>query len=84
VATDGTCPACGRPVDPGHAHAPGAATGAPAPSEAAGAGPAAPDDPTHDEPLPPVPWHLKLLAGSVALYLGYRAYQGIEWVIGRF
>lgn len=33
-----------------------------------------------DEPLPPVPWHLKLLGAALVVYLGYRAYQGIEWV----
>jgi hypothetical protein len=26
------------------------------------------------------PWHVKALAGVLALYLGYRAYQGIEWL----
>ena len=35
-----------------------------------------------DETLPPVPWHLKVLAGGVAVYLGYRLYQGILWVVG--
>ena len=34
--------------------------------------------------LEPVPWHLKLLAGAVALYLGWRAFQGIEWLVHRF
>jgi hypothetical protein len=28
-----------------------------------------------------LPWHLWLLAAAVALYLGFRAWQGIEWVI---
>jgi hypothetical protein len=27
-----------------------------------------------------LPWHFKLLAGALALYLGYRALQGIEWL----
>ena len=40
---------------------------------------AAPDD--DDEPLPPIPWHLWLLAGALAVYLGYRAMQGIEWLV---
>jgi hypothetical protein len=34
-----------------------------------------------DEDLGPLPWHLKLLAAALALYLGYRAFQGIEWVV---
>jgi hypothetical protein len=56
VVADGTCPNCGRPVDPGAAHG------------------------TEDEELGPIPWHLKLLAGALALYLGWRAWQGIEWL----
>ena len=31
-----------------------------------------------------LPWHLKLLAGAAAIYLGYRAFQGIEWLIQSF
>jgi hypothetical protein len=61
VKTDGTCPACGRTVDPGRLA-----------TEAAAA----------DEKLPPVPWHLKLLAVGIAIYLGFRLIQGIEWVFG--
>jgi hypothetical protein len=64
VKLDGTCPSCGRVVDPGHAHA-------------TGDGHAAADD-----DLPPIPWHLWLLAGALAVYLGYRAMQGIEWLLG--
>jgi hypothetical protein len=36
-----------------------------------------------DEPAPAVPWHLKLLGVGLALYLGYRAMQLIEWVLHR-
>ncbi len=36
-----------------------------------------------DENLPPIPWHLWLLAAALAVYLGYRAMQGIEWLVGR-
>jgi len=36
-----------------------------------------------DEDLGPLPWHLKLLACALAVYLGYRALQGIEWVLGK-
>lgn len=28
-----------------------------------------------------MPWHLKLLVASLAVYLGWRAFQGIEWLI---
>jgi hypothetical protein len=59
VLSDGTCPTCGRAVDPGAAHE-------------------APVDANDD--LGPIPWHLKLMAGALAVYLGYRAWQGIEWV----
>ncbi len=40
--------------------------------------------PAADEPLDPLPWHFKLLLGAVALYLGYRALQGVEWLVGLF
>ena len=30
---------------------------------------------------PKAPWHFKLLISGVALYLGFRAYQGVIWVI---
>ncbi len=66
VKVDGTCPSCGRVVDAGRAHT-------------AEASSAAADD---DETLPPIPWHLWLLAAAVAVYLGYRAMQGIEWLLG--
>jgi hypothetical protein len=62
VLADGTCPTCGRAVDPGAAHE--------APAASA----------EEDEGLGPVPWHLKLLLGALAVYLGWRAWQGIEWV----
>lgn len=28
-----------------------------------------------------MPWHFKMLVGAIALYLGYRAFQGIEWLV---
>jgi hypothetical protein len=36
-----------------------------------------------DEELDPIPWHFKLLLGAFAVYLGYRAFQGIEWLAGQ-
>lgn len=32
---------------------------------------------------PKAPWHFKLLVGCAAVYLGWRAVQGVEWVIHR-
>ncbi|MCL4312715.1 MAG: hypothetical protein M1131_01035 [Actinobacteria bacterium] len=28
-----------------------------------------------------IPWHVKVLAAGTVVYLGYRTYQGITWVI---
>jgi len=50
--------------------------------EPGGARTTSPPDAPPDE-LPPLPWHFKALAGALALYLGYRAFQGIEWLVGR-
>jgi hypothetical protein len=72
VTTEGDCPRCGAAVDPGRAR------------PAASAPAAAPDTDSYVPDLEPVPWHLKLLAGAVALYLGWRAFQGIEWIVHRF
>lgn len=81
VTPEGRCPTCGRPVEAGRAHGPeerAAASGdrrspnrehATAPSE---------------EDLGPVPLHLKVLAVSLVIYLGWRLVQGIDWVIQRF
>jgi hypothetical protein len=27
------------------------------------------------------PWHFKLLLAALVIYLGYRAFQGVEWVV---
>ena len=70
VKVDGTCPSCGRVVDAGHARLPGV--------ESAASAEVVDED---DEALPPIPWHLWLLAGALAIYLGYRAMQGIEWLL---
>lgn len=42
---------------------------------------ACPDCGTVIGPPPKAPWHFKLLVVAVVLYLGFRAYQGIDWVI---
>lgn len=31
-----------------------------------------------------VPWHFKLMLLALILYLGWRAWQGIAWLLGRF
>ncbi len=31
-----------------------------------------------------MPWHLKLLLGAAALYLGWRLVQGVEWIVNLF
>jgi hypothetical protein len=36
--------------------------------------------PADDEQPMPIPWHLKLLAGALAVYLGYRFLQVGEWL----
>jgi uncharacterized paraquat-inducible protein A len=28
-----------------------------------------------------VPWHFKAMIGVTVVYLGYRAYQGITWLV---
>ena len=98
VPADGACPSCGRPVDPGRAHVPTSspltqsdslpttsASPSAAPTEkadakehAAGERAAAVDE---DE-TSPLPWHLWLLLAALTVYLGYRAFQGLEWVFG--
>jgi hypothetical protein len=34
-----------------------------------------------DEAPLPLPWHFKMLVGALVLYLGWRAYQGVEWLV---
>jgi hypothetical protein len=70
VRPDGTCPTCGRTVDAGAVGTTGGAKTTTAHSDA------------DDGKLPPIPWHLKLLALAVLVYLGFRLYQGIEWLLG--
>jgi hypothetical protein len=77
VTVAGDCPKCGTPVDPGAARPATVDSGVDVTSEA-------PSDADWVPDLDPVPWHLKLLAGAVAVYLGWRAFQGIEWIVHRF
>ena len=34
-----------------------------------------------EEELPPVPWHLKLLGVLIVLYLLYRLFQALGWLV---
>lgn len=72
VRADGTCPRCGRAIEQAVGDA---GTGATT-EVGVSTGP-------DEEPLDPLPWHFKLLLGAIALYLGYRAFQGIEWLVGQ-
>lgn len=71
VTAEGTCPACGRPVEAGQAHPADEHPAPPQPEEA-------------EEDLGPVPFHLKFLGIALVIYLGYRFFQGVEWVIHQF
>ncbi|MDQ6911170.1 MAG: hypothetical protein M3Z84_10390 [Actinomycetota bacterium] len=31
---------------------------------------------------PKIPWHFKLLVLAIVIYLGWRAWQGIDWLLG--
>ena len=66
----GACPKCGTAVE-GAGAAGGAGAGA-----AAGAAAGAEEDVA-------VPWHFKLLLVATVLYLGWRAVQGVAWVVAR-
>jgi hypothetical protein len=32
-------------------------------------------------PVKKAPWHFKVMIGGITVYLGYRAYQGVEWLL---
>jgi hypothetical protein len=49
--------------------------------ERGGAHATVPQDDEKREERPSLPWHLWVLAAALAVYLGFRAWQGIEWVI---
>lgn len=70
VRRDGSCPTCARSVDPGRA--------------AAAAVEIDSGDRSVEEDSPPIPWHLKALVAALVLYLGWRSFQGVEWLVGRF
>ncbi len=71
---DGSCPSCGRPVADPDADLPERDGPAPDPDGAAGP----------DEEHTRVPWHFWLLLLAAALYLGWRAIEGVVWLVGQF
>jgi predicted RNA-binding Zn-ribbon protein involved in translation (DUF1610 family) len=75
VHTDGTCPTCGRAVDPTRT------TTATTTTAASTVGTTTGQPSTDDEQPEPLPWHFKLLLVALAIYLAYRAFQGVEWLI---
>jgi hypothetical protein len=75
VTPEGHCPSCGRPVEPGGAHPP-----ADVPERARRAA----DEPSGEEDVGPIPLHIKVLGVALVVYLGYRFFQGIEWIVQRF
>ncbi len=46
--------------------------------------PRAEGDPAGEEELGPIPLHLKVLGVALVVYLGWRFFQGVEWIIHRF
>ena len=70
VTPDGKCPACGQNVDRGQLRTDRRIEQKARKAAAAGE--------TDSEPLPPIPWHFKLLVGAVVVYLGYRFFQLFE------
>jgi hypothetical protein len=72
VTPDGRCPTCGRPVDPGAAHAAG---------ESAEGNPRAEGEQASEEEIGPIPFHLKAMGVALVVYLGWRFVQGVEWII---
>ena len=83
MRVDGTCPVCGRAVEPGRARERDvveASDGVPSPGAAATMATSPGVD--ADEGHPSIPWHLWLLLAALAVYLGYRAFEGLEWLFG--
>ena len=79
VTPDGSCPSCGRPVEPGRSHTPDGAAEPPPGSNGRAEGAS-----SAEEEFAPVPLHMKILGASVVMYLGYRFLQGVGWVVHRF
>jgi hypothetical protein len=76
LGADGSCPSCGRVLTRARSRGDAETGAAGSAGEAAGAG----------RPVKAgrarAPWHFWLLLAMAAVYLGWRAVQGIIWVIG--
>ena len=76
------CASCDRFLSPSTVRGDGTCPICDRPVEAGTAhAPAATTEGTTDRRRTSLPWHLWLLAIALAIYLGYRAWQGIDWVI---
>jgi hypothetical protein len=86
VTPAGRCPRCGTPVDPGRARGPGSSSAdeTDGPTATAGVPTEAVEGSGTGHEAVPLPWHFKLLVGAIALYLGWRAVQGVAWLLERF
>jgi hypothetical protein len=72
------CPTCDRFLSPPTVTPDGTCPTCRHPVEPGRSVPAGPEE------LPPVPRHLKVLGAAMVVYLGYRFFQGVEWVVHRF
>jgi hypothetical protein len=69
MKTDGSCPDCNRVL----------ATKGAMRMEARSLGVAAPGE--QEGEAPKAPWHFKLMLGALGIYLVWRLYQGILWLL---
>jgi hypothetical protein len=70
------CTTCDRFLSPSTVTAKGKC-----PTCGAGVDPGKAQTPEAAEKKRSIPWHFKALIGVFVLYLGYRAGQGIEWLV---
>jgi hypothetical protein len=75
VQPDGTCPSCGRSVEPSAVATSDAAEGA------QHAAPAPVDAPPDDDAGVSAPWHFWVMVAGVVVYLGWRLVEGIIWAV---
>jgi hypothetical protein len=71
VATDGSCPSCGRAVEPAERSAILHDTERPLDAQERA--------PVDDDEGVRAPWHFWLMVAGVGLYLGWRLIQGVFW-----